>query len=452
MPIEKRVTQTAESLRRLRLRTPSSAKQLTATLKEGRRSCSIFVLGDSVSAGVTKWPALFAQKLAAKFPAYNVKYADYVNASNKYGAWQDLVTGAGSERHVAISPGIAPQLTKAEIPMTSADLDIEVRFSLDVWNQATVRIICGRTGGNAGTICWYIWLGADGIFHLSWTTDGTTLVTARFNNAGFSANTAGAAYWYRFTLDVNDGAGHYVSKMYTSADGVTWTTFQTITGAAITSVFDHATQAYIIGGTGVSTSIVGKFYEIRINNGIDGPNICPQPIESWKQTASDASYGGHVGGAPIIYVYNGAISGVGITTYDAALLSKVIKRCFDPLIIVALGHNDSGFLMGEAYYTALASLLTEIKKLNSQPMLCFLTENPKTAPAEFITSHSKRISQQCSFALNNNQDVIDAFTEFNIDSRGLAVLVNPVDGIHPTAAGTQLLVDVLWQYFNILNL
>lgn len=444
----------ADITRRSRLRAPASAKQLISTLKEGLRSAAMFVIGDSVSAGATYWPGLLAAKLAEKFPAYNVKYADYVTASSKYGAWQDLVTSGGAERHMAIVSGkIAPQLLKAEVPITSADLDIEVRVALNAWDQVADKYVVARYGIAGGTYCWAVLFNQFHRPNLYWSEDnGATIKSANFNAMSVAANISGQAYWYKFTLDVDNGAGIYVAKCYDSADGVTWTLRQTVNGIATTNVFNHASQVYTLGGTEGNTSLNGKVYEVRINNGIDGPNVCPQPIESWKQVVGSVNSGGTVGGAPTIYMYNGAISGSQVSTYTAAVLERSIKRCFDPIIFISLGHNDHILLMGESYYTALAGLMTEIKKIAPQPTTVFITENPKTLPAEYIQIHSRRISQQCSFALNNDCEVIDGFFEFINDSRGLAALVNPADGVHPTAAGKQLMADVVWDYFNILNL
>lgn len=57
-------------------------------------------ISDSLGNGLDEYPSLFAQKLAQKFPAYNVKYALYDYANDRYGAWQNLVTAGGAERHL----------------------------------------------------------------------------------------------------------------------------------------------------------------------------------------------------------------------------------------------------------------------------------------------------------------------------------------------------------------
>lgn len=432
-----------------RIRGSQFGRALISTLKEGARSCVINVLGDSLGNESTEWVSLFAQKLASKYPTYNVKYALYNSSSGTYDAWNNLVTTGGAERHVLFASGKVPlQLAKADVPVTSPDLDVSIRFSMDAWSPASNAYIVSRYGG-AGARCWYLEVGTDHRFKFYWSADGTNLTGADFYDAQTSGLTNGQAYWYRVTLDVDDGAGHYVAKIYNSADGVTWSLVQTITGGSTTSIYDHASQVYELGGFNGSTSWAGKVYEVRIRNGIDGYIVNPQPIEAWNENVTDANNGGHVGGASTIYVYNASVGGFGIASFTTDVLSKAVKPSISPFVFVALSKND-GYSAGATYLTNFGTLITGIKALATQANLCIIAEPPNISPAEAIVAHSKRVLQQKAYARNNGMDFIDVYNEFVVDSRGVSSLLN-ADGVHPNSAGEQLIADTVWNYVNVMN-
>lgn len=424
---------------------PGGKISLLNTLDAGRQSVVLGVISDSTANETTEWVYLLGQRLATKYPLYNVKYKNY-NSPTDFNAWVNI-QNVGDERCINFIKGKeCLYMPKADVPITSADLDISFRLSLDNWGEAASKNLFGRYGA-AGARSFFVTITATGVFSLYWSANGTDLLGAVFSTHSTLALTNGTGYWYRVSLDVDDGAGHYVAKLYNSTDGVTWTILQTITGASTTVIFDHATTPYLIGGYGTS-SMAGKFYEIRIRDGIDGVIANPQPIESWKRIATDAYSGGTIVGSPTIYIYNGSYGGFGMTNFlDLPTLKKMVVPSFGGTQFISFSHND-GYNTGSVYMDNFNTVITNLKARIKYPNLCLVTQNPKLAPADGVYDHDSRRLSQISYCSNSNIDVIDAYREFMLDSRGLAALIN-VDGVHPNSTGEQLIIDTIAKYFNI---
>lgn len=341
-----------------------------------------------------------------------------------------------------------PQINESEVTLTSPDLDVQFRLALDDWDAGTERYLICKYGG-ADARSWFIKLGTDNKPNIGWSEDGTNITNSKTQHAlDTSAFVDGQAYWFRITVDVDNGSGKFTVNGYNSTDGVTWIQTDTYDGAATTSFFDSNT-AYSLGGIVSATSTDGKFYEVRICDGIGGDNVLPQPIEAWEQTVGDAVWGGVVGGYPTIYVYNAGIGGAS-TWSHTAILSKTIKRCQDPIVFICLGHNDN-VITGPTYLTQFKNLIDGIKTYAPYPNICLVTQNSRISPADYLLCHSKRKDLQVTYAQNNNIEVIDGCASFLLDGRGVAALLNP-DGVHPNTDGQAVLADAVWQYFNVRGL
>jgi hypothetical protein len=91
-----------------------AANPLVAKLRRGKESCLLQVLGDSTGDGVNRWPYLTAQRLAAKYPAYNVDYLYWADGPKAYDA---IGTGTSSR----IQTGAAPSPATVVDNFTRAD-------------------------------------------------------------------------------------------------------------------------------------------------------------------------------------------------------------------------------------------------------------------------------------------------------------------------------------------
>jgi lysophospholipase L1-like esterase len=442
----------AKSTKQNRLAGSFLGKQLFGTLNEGTTSLVLNCVGDSLSNDRTDWYGLLLDKIASKFPNYNIKYAPYDNVNNRYGAWQ-FINNAGSERCVTnYRDGYPLQLNKSDIPLTSADFDITVRCAMDNWNSGTFRYLASRYGAG-GSRCWQLGISSTNKIQFYWSETGANTDKGNvFSAVDTSAYVNGKDYWIRVSLDVDDGAGHYVLKCYTSTDGVTWVEAQSLQGTAITSIYDDPSQVISLGGIGnVIGNSLGKFYDIRIRNGIDGVNVCPQPIEVWNQLTSDTYIGARIEGTPTIYAYNGAIAGYSTTNFsDVNLINKIIPVSMNAIVFVCLGHNDT-INYGNSYFTTYNSMVTNIKARITNPLMCVLTQNKELSPSLYIKQHAMRRQQQIAYAQTHGMEIIDIWNEFEEDSRNITDLVLS-DGIHPTAAGQQLIADTVWDYSNIYGI
>lgn len=98
----------------------------------------------------------------------------------------------------------------------------------------------------------------------------------------------------RATLDVDNGAGAYEVKFYTSTDGVTWTQLgTTITGTATTSI-RSTTSIVEVGSraTGSEDYITGVVLRTQIRDGIDGPIVYDEDFSAarWAGNPSKATH------------------------------------------------------------------------------------------------------------------------------------------------------------------
>jgi hypothetical protein len=157
----------------------------------------------------------------------------------------------------------------------SGDLDVRVKLAADDWTPAVAQVPIAIDGGNDGLRSWFLQFDASGLLSLLWTTNGllprvqaTSTVAVRF--------TDGQTNWIRATLDVNNGAGGWTVRFYTSSDGETWTQLGTDrTGVGVTSLFDAPSKLTVgaWGSTGGISMMAGKVFYAEVRNGIDGPIV-----------------------------------------------------------------------------------------------------------------------------------------------------------------------------------
>jgi hypothetical protein len=147
----------------------------------------------------------------------------------------------------------------------TGDIDVRQWVALDDWTPSSDNEVGSKTGG-AGSRGWIFQVISTGALRLTYSADGTTLLT-RTSTATISA-ADGSNLWVRFTLDVDNGAGGNDVKFFTSTDGTNWTQLgATVTNAGTTSIFN--TPA-VVRDNGGSTSKAGKLYRFQIFASIDG--------------------------------------------------------------------------------------------------------------------------------------------------------------------------------------
>lgn len=156
----------------------------------------------------------------------------------------------------------------------TGDIDMRARIAPDDWTPSpqNFRIISKWDGASQNSYLFSI-AQPTGYLRMSWSPTGST--------SSLSAETTvaptisdGSPLWVRATLDVDNGAGGYDAKFYTSVDGITWTQLgSTITGVGTTSIFSSNRPVEfgaLVSGTAYSA---GKFYRTQIFNGINGTKV-----------------------------------------------------------------------------------------------------------------------------------------------------------------------------------
>ncbi len=178
-----------------------------------------------------------------------------------------------------ICPGIAGNYGRvpdgAALRVTG---DIEIYALVRIVAPTGSAMIVARWTSAGNQRSYDLSVNAGGFLRLQVSPDGTAassvniISTATLAAVGIDANELS---WLKATLDVNDGAGHYVAKFWYSAGGDTWTQLgASVVGAATTSIF-AGTANLNLGANDEGTAVGSAMtvYRAVIKNGIGGPTV-----------------------------------------------------------------------------------------------------------------------------------------------------------------------------------
>lgn len=149
------------------------------------------------------------------------------------------------------------------------DLDLRVLAALDDWTPTTTQDLCAKFNGTGNQRSWDFKVTTGGNLELTWSADGTNLLTA---TSTIPTGIADASLkWVRAVLDVDNGAVGRNILFYTSTDGQTWTQLgTTVTQATVTSIFSSSATLDIGGNTSLNRFVTGNIFYAEVRNGIDG--------------------------------------------------------------------------------------------------------------------------------------------------------------------------------------
>ncbi|MGW5467679.1 hypothetical protein [Streptomyces chartreusis] len=171
----------------------------------------------------------------------------------------------------------------------TGDIDIRFDFQPDSWNVGTEYELLGKWNTTGNQRSWYITGGSTGVFTLHWSSTGSNDLSAVSTVNGMDAPDLRQAF--RITLDVNNGSGGYTVTFYRSdtIDG-TWEQYdQVVTTSGTTSIFSSTAQVEVGDLASLSNSpFSGRFYEIRILNGIGGSEVANPDFTA--QDVGDTSF------------------------------------------------------------------------------------------------------------------------------------------------------------------
>lgn len=409
----------------------------------GTRPVAMQVLGDSTGNDTYEWPNLLAQYLATKYPAWTVKTRLWNDTTQSYDAPVVLQTGPNGEQY---AQGAAGQLTRrvsaGSVTHISGVMDVRVKMAPDAW--AATGVFMGRENG-AGARSWWAAMNSAGYPQFVLSTDGTNLVT--LTGLAVVPFAAGQAGWLRLVYTPDNGAAGKTLQPYTSTDGVTWTALGGLVTSAGAGVLFNATTAPMdIGGRGGSTGLPGKFYEVQVRNGVDGPNTVPNLVGSWAPSPA-AGTQMTLAGSPVLTLVNGSKPGADIAYLnDSTRLPKMTPNYGQQVIFLSDSHNESARQDTE-FLSLYDSLVASVQSRFLGVPLVVLTQNPENGGTNQV-AHAARRGNLLTYATAKRIDIIDTFKAIKDDPRGLAALM--VDTIHPNAAGSQIWADQITGEFDQL--
>lgn len=428
---------------------------LVRKLRAGTDTAYVTVLGDSTGNESNEWFQQAMVALAARFPSYRLTTRSWNDTTQAYDAQVVLRPGAVARGLNATTSngGYITTPDSATLSITG-DLDVQAKVQCDDWTPSAAFELCGKSGA-AGQAGWFLRLGTDGKLTLFWSPDGTAVLSITSTVAVPFAD--GATGWVRATIDVDNGASQRVVTFYTSNDGSAWTILGTaVTQAGATSIFDNTTAVTFVGrAAGGPGGIVGQMtaYQLRIFNGINGtlvadldvadaPNATSSWVDSkgvpWTAASVSATGCGEMKGSPTLALYNGSQSGQQLAySNDPTRFPKQTPQPTMDLVFISYGHNEPSNVTPRAAFKQLADALLA-KYTDCGIVACI--QNPQTAPrtTSNITGQASRGVAIRALAASQRYGVVDAYDAFVRSPLGLAALVNPADGIHPTQVGSDL--------------
>lgn len=228
--------------------------------------------------------------------------------------------------------GGATATTPDHADLVPGDIDVRVCLSMDDWTPGGLgQWLVGQYPNVAGSNSWVLTVASTGALGLSWSTNGTNLLTRTSTVIPPWPN--GSTQCVRATLDRDNGAGQHVVTFYTSPDGgYTWDTLDTVTTAGTTSVF-NSTAALAIGDV---LPLAGQVRWVDFRPTIGGPRAAYPRFD--RQPVGTTQFNDAAGRV-------WAVNGIASVRYDdeASPLAAVL-RPLRKLVVVANYRGSDYFL------------------------------------------------------------------------------------------------------------
>lgn len=422
-----------------------STKDLENAL-EALDPMSLLFVGDSTSNDDNEWVYLTSQYLLANIDDYSISYRVFSNTTQSYSRIDYLQDGAEGDAYALLdgSSGTGIQTPSSDDLEIAGDIDLAVKVAMDNYTAAGSKILVDKLGGIPGQRS-YMFNLASGVAKPSfvWSANGTDLITATATVAATVVNAE--ALWFRVTLDVDNGAGGYDAKFYTSTTGEGWDQLgATVTGGATTSIYQNS-EAVTFGSRSLSLDLwSGKFYEAVIRSGIGSTAKVVANPNLGNATANSATFEDVEGntytfegnaeagyGSPELTILNASVAGETLAYFsDVTRFDKVVT--FNPeMTFISLGHNEG---LSDDLRIAYNAYVNLVVSNYPDTNIVLVAQNPQVAPSavDSIAAHAIRQQQVGVIASENKYGYIDAFEALSADPATLIA----ADGVHPTEAGS----------------
>lgn len=155
----------------------------------------------------------------------------------------------------------------------TGDIDVRAEMFLLDWNTTSDTEVMGKYTESGNQRSWLLSVDTGGFLKLSWSANGTTVLTATATSS--LANNGRSRMAVRATLDVNNGAGGKTVTFYT-ADSMsgTWTQLGNAVTTATTTAVYSSTAALEIGDVSTAaTAMTGRVYKAEVRDGIGGTAV-----------------------------------------------------------------------------------------------------------------------------------------------------------------------------------
>lgn len=425
--------------------TPSFAPLKRRLSEAAQRPVAVQVLGDSTGNDPTEWPTLTIQHLAALYPAWTVQTRLWSDATQQYGAPVTIQTGTAGVQYLSVATGNTSwRVPHAAVTHITGTMDVRVKLAADDWSPASGSgVTIGRENG-AGQRSWWTGLSAGGAPFIVVSSDGTALTT--INATAPVALADGATSWLRVVYTPDDGAGNRVTKFYLSTDGVTWTQHgTTVTTAGAIQPFEPTNAPIDLGGRGGAAGLTGKYYEVQVLAGENGPNTVPQLPGLWSVNTSAGTPATLVG-APVLTLVNGSHPGAALAYLnDATRRPKMLPQFGQEVTFLSESHNEAG-TVDAAFLTAYNAWAAAVQARLFGVPLVLVTQNPQNGSAT-AAAHAARRGNLMRYAASQRLDLLDTFKAFLDDPRGLPALM--ADPIHPNSEGSKVWASVVTTAYDL---
>lgn len=428
-------------------------RSIRSALDSGR-SAAIQWNGDSTGdwdgVGTETTPIRMMRKLAAKYPTHRVVVRNWNTAINDYGV-PVAIQSIGNSRGAAITSRSLRFWQSVPPQFASANVDVRALVTPTTLTPASQGIIAGRSrksiaGALSNDLQWeLIWTTAG---RLAWhhSVDGTTFISDRISTVAIPAS-VGNPIWVRALYEYTAGTG-FSAKFYTSPadDGVTWTQLgTTVSGgnSSTATMWPASAGAFFeIGGRAwqpAANPFSGTIHSVQIRDGADGPLLAPADVERWQRYTDSATT---FTGAPTLTLLNASRSGTDMAYHLDPV--RQARQCSDygqSLVIFNDSHNEVGKSGPVEWIDPYSAWVAAVQSKLPRASVAVVAQNPHTSAwaneANYGYSHIQRLDEVRSLASAKGWGLIDLYSEFKNDPRGLATLISP-DGLHPSAIGYDL--------------
>lgn len=210
--------------------------------------------------------------------------------------------------YLSVPAGSPAPATPAETPDSSAisitgDMEIQIKVRLDLGFKRR-SLLCSKWTGTGNQRSWVLstdQLNGKPTVSFSWSTDGTLgasrSITGYIDKAFRDGDGAGRYVTLKVTLDVDDGAGYYIAKLYYSTNnGKDWVLSKTSRDSLSpvpTVVFDSTAPIRLGYREDPSVALIGidgaaRIKLFRLFDGIDGTLV--SEFDSSQMAAGDTSH------------------------------------------------------------------------------------------------------------------------------------------------------------------